>query len=952
MRRRFLLVMLAVVLAGTGASVPAFADSGEPNPPDSSPSSSPPPERHTISPGFPGGDKTARERAAKARQTREAQSRSVTTLDVDAGSVTPVGTGTDAALALGRALVPDSSLAGAKYVTTPPTSGTNGVAVGVAGVSGTSVLLTTGDATLAPQPNEFHSSGRDSGGGKVRGDSAYDVTVLQVDLDVPAGVSCLTFEVKYLTEEFPEFVRTAYNDGFVAELDRTTWATNDSTISAPDNFAYDPSGNVISTNTTGRLAMTASAAAGSTYDGATPMMRAATPITGGAHKLYLSIFDQHDAVYDSAALVRNLRYTQDEEADCGGGAKPATKPVVFVPGILGSKLVDETAEWWPGGSKLLSPTDAHLDNIMLNDDGKTDANGNGVYAPEVLMNVLGAVPIYSKAVSLLQGHGYVLGDIDNPQPGENLFLNPVDWRKSANDNAGRLLDRIEEIRQVTGAERVNIIAHSQGGLVTLAAVRMQRSFGKINRIATIGTPYLGAAKALGVMHYKTPCVIDILTRCLINRNEAAKITRNFPGFLELLPSDDYFDVVQPPVNRVPGGPLTPDQVRDMLSDKNLALIDQARAWHRAADRWDPVDGRIGLTRLVGTGVTTPVSFDEVDEEQCDEKHGWWKKCTKGKGVTINWSDQGDGTVPLGSARLTPELRGNTGTPEEYPGVKHQALPNTAQVMDMAVNSIQGDGPTGTLAPQKQEAEPVQAAAAAGGLTGTEIMIRGPVNLLLTDAAGRRTGFTDPSTEIELEDIPGSTYGAGTGPYKHISAFLTQGKAKATITATDFGYVYVRLRSYVNGVITSTIPYAPILIATGDHITLNGEGVTVPVSRVSVTPCDAGCPAEDPLPTVTGSAADDETPPNTTVTLDYDQLDGRKRVHIDAGATDSGGAGVERIEWAIESSDPDEPTQYQKYGLPFYWMKPTGSTATWTLHLRSIDKAGNIDGSYLKTPLNL
>ncbi|MET8154725.1 choice-of-anchor L domain-containing protein [Sphaerisporangium sp. NPDC005289] len=947
-RRRSLFVMLAAVVACTGLAIPAFADPAPPSPPA--------PERHTISVGAPADAKTTRDRAAKARKAakrRTAKRDGATALDVAAGSVTPVGTGADAAAALAGALVADGSLEGARYVTTPPTSGTNGVGHGIGGVSGEGALLTTGDATLAPEPNDFLSSGRDSGGGKVRGESAYDVTVLQVDLDVPAWASCLTFEMKFFSEEFPEFVRSAYNDGFVAELDRSTWTTDDSTILAPDNFAFDPSGNVISTNTTGLLAMSAAAASGTTYDGATPLMKAGTPVTGGAHKIYLSVFDQHDAVYDSAVLLRGLKYTQDTGAECGTGAKPVTKPVIFVPGIMGTKLVDESGtEWWPGGTKLLNPTDSHLDNIMLNDDGLTDAKGNGVYGSEVIMKILGLKSIYQDTVTLLKDAGYVLGDIEAPQPGENLFLSPVDWRKSATVNKNQLLDRIERIRDATGSDRVNIIAHSQGGLVVNAAMRDARSAGKVNRISTIATPYLGAAKALGVLHYKTPCVIDFVGgRCLLNRNEAAKITRNFPGFLELLPSDNYHRVVEPPVNRVPGGPLTPDQVRNLLSDKNLTLIDRARAWHQQADEWKPADARVGLTRLIGDGVTTVVSFDEFAEEHCDEKFGWWRTCAPGTGVLVNWSDHGDGTVPLGSARLTPELRGDSVVLEPYSGIGHADLPNKSQVIASAVYAIQGEGPTAGRLAALRTADDAQQLAGAGGLTGTEVMVRGPVNLLLTDSAGRRTGFADPSTEIEMEDIPGSSYAAGTGPYKQISAFLTQGKAAGEITTTANGYVYIRLRTWVNGVVTSTIAYEPILTDPNNRITFAGAGVTVPATRVAVLPCDI-CPAQNPLPTVTGGGADDETPPDTTVNLTYDTFEGKRRVRITAGGTDAGGAGVERIEWAIESSDPGDRTQYATYAQPFYWIKPAGSTGTWTLHLRSIDAAGNIDGSYVKTALDL
>ena len=37
------------------------------------------------------------------------------------------------------------------------------------------------------------------------------------------------------------------------------------------------------------------------------MLRASTKVTPGAHRLYLSMFDQGDRIYDSAVLLDNLR---------------------------------------------------------------------------------------------------------------------------------------------------------------------------------------------------------------------------------------------------------------------------------------------------------------------------------------------------------------------------------------------------------------------------------------------------------------------------------------------------------------------------------------------------------------------------------------------------------------------------------------------------------------------
>ena len=90
------------------------------------------------------------------------------------------------------------------------------------------------------------------------------------------------------------------------QLDTSNWSTNGSTISAPNNFAFDPSNGVISINASGNASFTAAEAAGTTYDGATPKLSASKAAAPGAHTLYLSIFDQGDQVLDSAVFVDGL----------------------------------------------------------------------------------------------------------------------------------------------------------------------------------------------------------------------------------------------------------------------------------------------------------------------------------------------------------------------------------------------------------------------------------------------------------------------------------------------------------------------------------------------------------------------------------------------------------------------------------------------------------------------
>ena len=181
-------------------------------------------------------------------------------------------------------------------------------------------ILATGAAAAADQPNSAPNTGTDLGGGNVRGNTDRDVTILRIDLTVPAGRNCLSFDFRFLSEEFPEFVGQAFNDAFIAELDASTWTTSGSTITAPDNFAFDSSGAEISVNSS--TGVSAENAAGTTYDGATPVLRAVTPVTPGPHAVFLSIFDQQDAIFDSAAFVDDLRSFATSECTEGADAHP------------------------------------------------------------------------------------------------------------------------------------------------------------------------------------------------------------------------------------------------------------------------------------------------------------------------------------------------------------------------------------------------------------------------------------------------------------------------------------------------------------------------------------------------------------------------------------------------------------------------------------------------------
>lgn len=261
-------------------------------------------------------------------------------------AVVAQGTGATA-LQMARAMATSPELVvDAELVTTPSALARAVESTGAAGfpTHGSSyAVISTGDAGALRAPNDAESTGVDLGGGGVRGDTDFDVTVLRVGVDVPEGDNCLSVGFKFLSEEFPEYVGSSYNDAFIVEVDSSTWITSGSSIAAPDNIAFDPAGNVISVNATGATTMSATHASGTTYDGGTPKLKASVEVDPGRHNLYLSIFDQADKVYDSTALLDSLVSAEVPDGQCVSGAQVSRKPCT-IKGTRGKDRLEGTVE--------------------------------------------------------------------------------------------------------------------------------------------------------------------------------------------------------------------------------------------------------------------------------------------------------------------------------------------------------------------------------------------------------------------------------------------------------------------------------------------------------------------------------------------------------------------------------------------------------------------------------
>ena len=431
-----------------------------------------------------------------------------------------------------------------------------------------------------------------------------------------------------------------------------------------------------------------------------------------------------------------------------GSTDTGREPVIFVPGVGGSKLLyAQSGSYYEEGDEkwiryldvALNATDPFLRDLKLAPNGEDPFdNPNSADDSAYLTKVgdivryeaalqtplgdVGALDVYRTTMDKLsQDYGYV--------EGEDLFLFPFDWRKDLRTTTGgspsgldncegiaegvTLNEFIDCVRDETGSEKTNIMAHSQGGLVTEAALSKQESVGKVDKVLSLGTPFLGAAQSFGILQYQAPCFageLPILDVCAVNPKIAQEIFTNFPGAYQLLPSRLFHAVEGSPLY-IDRNVLQADENGEkpydfwtglIKQDRNAALMELADNFHQALDGSRPADPAVEWHRVIGDKVSTPDHVREYSD--CPTIGGLGLVCSLAGNTAyeIVMSDEdeggaegGDGTVPLHSADLyNPNPDGNpstndavdlrNGIPNSYcHGVKHSELPKNEQVLAFA-----------------------------------------------------------------------------------------------------------------------------------------------------------------------------------------------------------------------------------------------------------------------------
>jgi pimeloyl-ACP methyl ester carboxylesterase len=86
-------------------------------------------------------------------------------------------------------------------------------------------------------------------------------------------------------------------------------------------------------------------------------------------------------------------------------------------------------------------------------------------------------------------------DINHYTPGVDLFPFPYNWRNSNVETALLLKEKIDEVKEICECDKVDLVAHSMGGLVARQYIQSDAYEEDVDQLIFLGTPHLGAPKA-------------------------------------------------------------------------------------------------------------------------------------------------------------------------------------------------------------------------------------------------------------------------------------------------------------------------------------------------------------------------------------------------------------------------------------------------------------------------
>ena len=536
------------------------------------------------------------------------------------------------------------------------------------------------------------------------------------------------------------------------------------------------------------------------------------------------------------------------------------EPVVFVPGIVGTRLVKESGgkEVWPDiGDMLLSSNDEYLDDLALAPDG-SEAPGKELSPTSIIdkESVLGVtLPFYQNVFSILADDGY--------RSGSSFFPVAYDWRLGVASAEVAVSSTVAAARAVSPDGKISIIGYSMGGLVAKAYLAGLDDASFVHKLVLVGAPQLGSPEAFRVLNYgdNLGFQVPLLNMDILNHNEIREISQNMPSIYDLLPSRKYLEDDGSYVTDFRGGRnLTLDYdatTRVMLDGslgvRNASLLAAADQLHAGLD--DAAPNAPEVYNIVGCSEPTIAEYHLYDN-----------------GVITISRTAGDGTVPLASAMDLADDAVNYFVSGSGTGITHANLVSDPRTLGLIAAIL--DGRDASLSLPEGFSRRLDSCFSDQSPVPTEVgvSVHGVSRAILEDTQGRMTG-RDASGTLEM-GIPSSTYAvigdnyfitapAGT-PY-HLTTEASS-SADVAIAATAFtGVRESEGNTYVIPGSTSTDAGETLTTTTASlPISSSGAAGDLSVSGTVTASSSPGVPTTTIIAPLTGMAAADTMPPEIVI----------------------------------------------------------------------------------------
>jgi pimeloyl-ACP methyl ester carboxylesterase len=631
----------------------------------------------------------------------------------------------------------------------------------------------------------------------------------------------------------------------------------------------------------------------------------------GPYNLTFNAYGQGDSVSDNVLF---LPYTKMNTT-------PKRNPVIIVPGILGSYLNDQTGnEVWPSISTMLvDPWDSYLNKLALPSNGVS--TGSYAMVPHDIFRSILNQDFFQGLITELEDNGY--------QENRDLFVFPYDWRldigylagSGAADNPNILANKIQAILDQTQTNKIDIVAHSMGGLIVK---KYLKTFGtsSVNSFIDIATPHLGAPQALKVLMFG-----DNFDIWPLNSNKVKSISQNFPSIYQLLPSKNYFDsnnvnykayladIYDYDNNNVEGN-LNYDQSREFMKNtgRNNSLLEVNDNLHNEIDNYSPQSVGVKTYNVIGCSKPTLGKIYILNKE----RSGGWEYGLK----YIN----GDGTVPLRSAEYFEADKSYYSS-----GTEHAYLPGANGIKQLVTSILKGGQENFDLSsyPSLSSSNDICS------FSGTQIEYHSPIELHVYDGSGNHLG-PDANGDIEM-GIAGAKYDIIDN---NKFAFLPAGDNYEVVgQATETGTFNADVRiikdgEYVQTAYFNELPLDSIFTKVQMDIADNQINYVMQIDQNNDGVFES---QQAPAAVLDGIENQDLTKPITTIKIFGKQGNGGWytddiRIKLTAKDNDSG-SGILKTEYSL-----DNGSIWIKYDKPFS-ISEEGTT---TIIFQSTDRAGNVE----------